>query len=144
MKKRSSIFYFMAMAIIAFLFVHCSGGGKDKEKIAADSIARAKAVNDSLQKIEDAKPKFLVIQGSNVNLRVDPSLKAVRIKQLKTGDTCEILEKGKKDTVNDAIDFWYKISRKTKEGWVFGEFTSVKLKQEDPNKPKSFIPKKTN
>jgi hypothetical protein len=144
MKKNTSLFYLSITVFIVFLFANCSGGAKEKEKIAADSIARAKVVADSIQKIEDAKPKFLVIQGTNVNLRVEPNTKAIRIKQLKTNDTCEIIEKSKIDTINDVADYWYKIRFKKKEGWVFGEFTSLKLKEENLEKPKTFIPKKSN
>jgi SH3-like domain-containing protein len=108
-------------------FFSCSGKAKKEKARLDDSLISAKRAADSIKKIELANPKILVIQGSNVNMRVDPSTNAVRIKQLKTGDTCEIVEKGKKDTVNDVVDFWYKIKRKTKEGWIFGEFTSIKL-----------------
>ena len=120
----------------------CSGKKKDAEKSKNDSLDSVKVVVDSLKKIEDAKPKMLVIVGTNVNLRVEPNLKAVRIRQLKTNDTCEILEKGKQETIDGTTDFWYKIKHKTKEGWIFGAFTSVKQKQETQEKPKTFTPKK--
>lgn len=118
----------------------CSGKKKDTDKSKNDSLDSVKVVVDSLKKIEDAKPKFLVINGTNVNLRVEPNLKAIRIRQLKTNDTCEILEKGKQETIDGTTDFWYKIRHKTKEGWIFGAFTSIKQAKETQEKSKTFTP----
>jgi SH3-like domain-containing protein len=129
MKNLKFCFQIFCLLSIVFFF-SCSGKKKEREKIVADSLAHVKVIADSLKKIEEANPKFLVIRGSNVNLRVDPTLDALRIRQFKTGDTCEIIEKGKKDTVNDVIDFWYKVKRNSKEGWIFGEYTSLKLIKE--------------
>jgi len=143
MKKITLIF--VVLTFVCNEFYSCSGSGNDKNvSTKNDPLDSAKIVTDSIKKIEDAKPKFLVIQGTNVNMRVEPNIKAVRIRQLTTGDTCEVIEKGNKDTVNDIIDFWYKIKRKTKEGWIFGEFTSLKLKEEKQNKSNIFIPAKKN
>lgn len=76
-------------------------------------------------------PELLVIKGTNVNLRVSPDLKSVRIRQLTTNDTCEIIEKGKQEKIDNTTDFWYKIRFKNKEGWIYGAFTSLKV----PEKP---------
>ena len=127
MKNQILSFNYLAILFIAVVVTSCSCNGKGGSvKTSNDSIDSAKYVADSLKKIEQAFPKYLVIQGTNVNLRVDPSLKADRIRQMTTGDTCEVIEKGNKDTVNDIADFWYKVKRKNKEGWVFGTFTSIK------------------
>ncbi len=141
MKKQKLFFHYLAILFIALLFAACSGSGKDKNaKSKNDSLDSIKIVADSIKKIEDAKPKFLIIQGTNVNLRVAPNLNAVRIRQFQTGDTCEVIEKGNKDTANDVIDFWYKVKRKTKEGWVFGALTSLKqsTKPDKQSKSKAF------
>ena len=141
MKKQKLFLHFPAILIIAFLIASCSGSGKDNNaKLKNDSLDSTKIAADSIKKIEDAKPKFLIIQGTNVNLRVAPNLDAVRIRQFKTGDTCDVIEKGNRDTVNDVIDYWYKVTRKSKEGWVFGALTSLKqsAESEKQNKSKTF------
>ena len=140
MKKNIFFFSILGFFVAGCLFTSCSGNGKQES--TNDSLDSAKMRTDSLKKIEDAKPKFLVIKGSNVNLRVEPGLKALRIKQLKTNDTCEVLEKSKLDTVGETIDYWYKIKFKNKEGWVFGEFTSLKMQQEEQKKPAIFFKEK--
>ncbi len=128
------------LLIIFLIFISCSGNSKEiREKAIADSIAREQVIADSVKKIEEQFPKYLVIQGTNVNMRTAPKLDAVIIKQLKTNDTCEVLEKGKKQTVTDKIDYWYKIKFRNKEGWVFGAFTSIKLQPEPVEKPKTGI-----
>jgi hypothetical protein len=134
---KSNIFLsILIFGLAGYMFTSCSGSGKQKPK--SDSLDSAKTVADSLIKIEAVVPKFLVIKGTNVNMRVDPGVKAKKIRQLKSNDTCAILEKGKLDSVGSSIDYWYKIKYKTKEGWVFGEFTSLKLQQEKNEKPKIF------
>jgi hypothetical protein len=137
MKKQPLFPHFITISVIAFLFAACSGSGKDaKIKKQNDSLDSIKIIVDSIKKAEAIVPKYLVIQGTNVNMRVEPNLNAVRIKQLKTGDTCFILEKGNKETIDDKTNFWYKIKRKNKEGWIFGAFTSLKLPAE-PDKQKN-------
>ena len=137
MKKQNPISYFVVMILISAIVASCSGHKKEeREKAIADSIAKAQTAADSIKKIEEYFPKSLVIQGTNVNLRVDARLDAVRIKQLKTGDTCEVLEKGKKQTVEDKTDYWYKIRFKNKEGWIFGAFTSIRLQPVPEEKQK--------
>lgn len=138
--KAKIFFLLITIAIMGYMFTSCSGHGKKKSP--SDTLDSAKVLADSLKKIEDAKPKFLVIKGSNVNLRVDPGTEAKRIKQLKTNDTCEILEKSKLDTIGEIIDYWYKVRFKTKEGWVFGQFTSLKTPPGALKKPKIFFKEK--
>ncbi|NTW33006.1 MAG: SH3 domain-containing protein [Bacteroidetes bacterium] len=129
---------FLAILVIAVLFISCSGGAKEKRlKAQKDSIDSVKFVADSIVKAEKSFPKYLVIHGTNVNLRVSPDLKAVRIRQLKTNDTCEIIEKGKKETIDEKTDYWYKIKHKTKEGWIYGAFTNIK----NIEKPKTELKK---
>jgi len=138
--KARFFFLLFVLSIMGYMFTSCSGGAK--KEVKNDSLDSAKIAADSLKKIEDAKPKFLVIKGSNVNMRVDPGTEAKRIKQLKTNDTCEILEKSKLDTIGEIIDYWYKVRFKTKEGWVFGQFTSLKTPPGALKKPKIFFKEK--
>ena len=138
MKKQD--YYYFILLVLPVFWGACSGHSKElREKAIADSIARVQLVADSIQKAEAYFPKTLVIQGSNINLRVAPKLDAVRIKQLKTGDTCEVLEKGKKQTIDDKTDYWYRIRFKSKEGWIFGAFTSIKLPPEPEEKQNTGI-----
>lgn len=116
-------FRFLSLVFVAVL-VSCGGSGKpgsDESSLPKKDTVLPKAKADTM----------LVIKGTNVNMRVSPDLKAVRIKQLTTNDTCKILEKGKQETINEATDFWYKVRFKSKEGWIFGAFTSLKM----PEKP---------
>ena len=138
--KAHFFFSLFVISLLGYMFSSCAGGEKTDTK--NDTLDSAKIVADSIKKIEDAKPKFLVIKGTNVNLRVDPGVEAKRIKQLKTNDTCSILDKSKLDTVGETIDYWYKVRFKKKEGWVFGEFTSLKTPPEAIKKPKIFFKEK--
>lgn len=138
--KRLLYFLFAILLIIFLVFVSCSGNSKEiREKAIADSIACEQAIADSVKKIEEQFSKSLVIQGTNVNMRAAPKLDAVIIKQLKTNDTCDVMEKGKKQTVSDKTDYWYRIKFRNKEGWVFGAFTSIKLPPVPEEKPKTGI-----
>jgi len=137
MKKQKLFFHFLTISVIAVIFAACSGSGKDgNNKTSNDSLDSVKTAVDSIKKAEAIVPKLLVIQGTNVNLRVAPNLNAVRIRQFQTGDTCEVIEKGNKETVNDVTDYWYKVKRKNKEGWLFGAFTSLKKPAESGKKGK--------
>lgn len=129
--------FFSVLIVSALLGCITSCGNSDKSGTDESSLA---AKNDSATAPKVKKDTLLIIKGTNVNLRVSPDLEAVRIRQLTTNDTCVILEKGKQDTINEAIDFWYKIRFKNKEGWVFGSFTSLKIpKKPAVNKNKTWI-----
>jgi uncharacterized protein YgiM (DUF1202 family) len=127
-KMKLSSILFSVISVFGFVlllgFSSCGNSdksGSDESSLPKDSAVAKKTKPDTL----------LVIKGTQVNMRVAPDLKAVRIKQLKTNDTCVILEKGKQETVDEMTDFWYKIRFKNKEGWVYGAFTSLKV----PEKP---------
>jgi hypothetical protein len=140
MRNNYRIVCLMIPVLFGIFLLSCSGGDKSKEqKSASDSIDSLKAVADSIAWAQKSFPKSLIIKGTNVNMRVSPDLKAVRIKQLTTNDSCEVLEKGKLMTIDDQKDYWYRVKFKNKEGWVFGAFTSIKL-VEKPESPKRFTP----
>lgn len=125
---------FLCSSAVLYLVLLASCGGSNLEERAKkinDSLDSVKRTADSLLKVEQSFPKIIVIKGTNVNMRVSPDLKAVRIKQLKTGDSCEVIEKGKKQSIEDNTDYWYKVRFKNKEGWVFGAFTSARLNNSD-------------
>lgn len=122
--KNIRLFFYGFCFLLVLGLISC--GSNDKPGSDENSLPK----KDSL--IPKAKvDTMLIIKGTNVNMRVSPDLKAVRIKQLTTNDTCKILEKGKQETINEATDFWYKVRFKNKEGWIFGAFTSLKV----PEKP---------
>ena len=129
--------FFVVLLLVLFIY-SCSGlHDNSKNKTANDTIDTTKHVKQSVpESSQKLQNKFLVIKGTNVNLRVSPDLNAIRIKQLKTNDTCEIIEQGKKETINDAMDYWYKVRFKHKEGWIFGAFTSLKLPAEQVKQEK--------
>ncbi len=130
---RKGVFFIGLQSLIMITFLGLlSCGSSDKPGSDESSLPPKK---DSIA-IEPKLPELLVIKGTNVNVRVSPDLKALKIKQLKTNDTCKILEKGKQETINEDTDYWYKISFKNKEGWIFGAFTSLKM----PEKP--LVPEK--
>lgn len=135
--RKQNWFTVFLLLLVSAVITSCSGNKKkEREKAINDSIARATIANDSIKKIEEYFPKQLVIQGTNVNLRVAPKLDAVIIKQLKPNDSCEVLEKGTKQTVTDKTDYWYRVRFKNKEGWVFGAFTSIRLPSATEEKQK--------
>ena len=136
MKISSVTFPALTFLSIIMLFGLLSCGSSDQSNSNVDSLSK-----DSVVAAKPKQDTLLLIKGTNVNLRVSPDLEAVRIRQLKTNDTCVILEKGKQDTIDETtIDFWYKIRYKNKEGWVFGAFTSLKASEKPAaNKNKTWI-----
>lgn len=114
--------FIMLGCLLFFGLASC--GNADKPGSDENSLP---AKNDSIVAKKTQQDTLLIIKGTNVNMRVSPDLKAVRIKQLTTGDTCAILEKSKLDTIDETTDYWYKIRFKSKEGWVYGAFTSLKV-----------------
>lgn len=134
--KATSLFF---SVLIGSALLGGSSSCKSSDKSGAEESATM-TKNDSAIAPKVKKDTLLIIKGTNVNLRVSPDLEAVRIRQLTTNDTCVILEKGKQDTINESIDFWYKIQFKNKEGWVFGTFTSLKVPEKPAvNKNKTWI-----
>ena len=94
--KKNILSLIVILSLFSFVFTQCSHKQKETEKKQQDSIALQKKITDSLKKTEEKVPAILVIQGTNVNLRVSPNTDAIRIRQFTTGDTCLILEEGKK------------------------------------------------
>ena len=81
---------------------------------------------------EEADPVFtsLYVQGDNVNVRADADGKSAVLKRMNTGENCDIVERGKVETIGGKQDFWYRIKlydvKASKTGWVFGAFTSLR------------------
>jgi hypothetical protein len=75
--------------------------------------------------------KTLYIQGEKVNIRVDQSVSAPVLVQMKSPDCCDVLDRGKQENIGGKLDYWYRIKfydkEKPKTGWVFGAFTSLSL-----------------
>ena len=51
------------------------------------------------------------------------------LKIVDTETKCQIIEKGKKDTISEVIDYWYKIKYRGSVGWIFGAYTTKKLQK---------------
>jgi|GEM_PF-2583375 len=71
----------------------------------------------------------LTIKAEEVNLRSAPNTDSDVIFQLKRGNVCEIIEKGKKDEIDGKKSSWYKVHYKDKEGWVFGSLVRINPKK---------------
>ncbi len=140
MKNTNVFLTILAVIIAGYLLTSCSGKGKGSASTTDTSATKAKT--DTLKPSAEAVPTSLSVTGSSVNMRVLPSVKAARIKQLKMNDSCAVLERGKMDTVGGFVDYWYKIKYKTKEGWVFGQYTSLKQQPNKQAKPNIFFQKK--
>lgn len=67
----------------------------------------------------------LMITGDNVNVRSGATIEEDnKVFQVHSGDICRIVKRGDMDEIGGKLDYWYKISSKGQEGWVFGTFTS--------------------
>ncbi len=71
--------------------------------------------------------KTLTILGQDdVNLRQSPGVFAAKLGKLKTGKVCTVIKRGQQETIDGKTDFWYNVNCNGTNGWVFGEFTSLK------------------
>ncbi len=113
---------------------------KNKQRAKKDSIiAIQNAIDDSIAAAQKAKEdaiagissptsniqSTLIIKGSKVNIRSNPSVLGNVFMQLNSGDICEIIEKGNLENVNGISDYWYKIRFNGQIGWVYGNFTNL-------------------
>lgn len=73
----------------------------------------------------------LTIEGNNIWIRSTPITGKV-VFTLNEGSVCQLLEKGEKQCIGEATDYWYHISYQNKKGWVFGSQTSMKQKSSLP------------
>lgn len=69
---------------------------------------------------------ILTIQGNGVNIRENPNINSKVVVKLNTTDECLVLAIGDKEKVDGKEDYWYKVKYKSKIGWVFGAFTSIR------------------
>lgn len=74
-----------------------------------------------------AQSERITIAGTNVNVRESAGTTAKVKFQLTMHDECILLEQGKKETIGEKTDHWYKVRYNDSEGWVFGAFTSRAL-----------------
>ncbi|TFG63815.1 MAG: SH3 domain-containing protein [Spirochaetales bacterium] len=66
---------------------------------------------------------WAVINSSHLRLRQDPKTDSPIITTLWKGNVLEILMKStSRETVEDEVDYWYKISFSGLTGWVFGSY----------------------
>ena len=69
----------------------------------------------------------LSIMGKDVRIRSQASSKAEILSKANSFETGNIITKSIKEKIGEFNDYWYKISIKNKEGWVYGAFTSLAL-----------------
>lgn len=70
----------------------------------------------------------LMIQATNLNVRSNPSTEEENVVfKLNDGDVCTILEKGKREKIDEMNDYWYRISFNGQEGWLYGYHTSKRV-----------------
>ncbi|MBU0488955.1 MAG: SH3 domain-containing protein [Bacteroidetes bacterium] len=112
-------FLFLSGFAVSILLFSACGPSSDEnsDQVNTDTVA---------VQVEEIQPEALAIKGSHVNIRENANTTSKVIMQLNTGDSCKILDKGKKEKIGDQTDFWYHIDYSGNEGWVFGAFTSVK------------------
>jgi uncharacterized protein YgiM (DUF1202 family) len=67
----------------------------------------------------------LMITGDDVNVRSTPAVGENKLFKLSSGDVCDIVSEGSRETIGGKTDVWYQISFNGKTGWVFGSFTSL-------------------
>ncbi len=115
--------FLLAAIFVALIIASCSSGTKDEN------------TKDTSETNEEVVKTAIMIEGDKVNFREKPDLKSSLINQLNTSDKVMMLEKGKQQKIGNLNDFWYKIEYKGKTGWVYGAFTSLRLKA--PEKPKN-------
>jgi hypothetical protein len=111
MKK--PIFYFLSI-LLFFWSCNTKTNVSDNKKNNSDSLNNTNVLKDNI-----------TIVGAKVNIRESPGTKANVLFQLNSGDSCNLLEKGKFESIKGKGDFWYKIKYNEKTGWVFGAFTSL-------------------
>jgi hypothetical protein len=134
-------FFSILILTVIFAFFACKNhknennlGNEDTTKIEISDI------NENTNTVENQpqEQQTLVIHGNQIWIRSQPTTGEV-IMKLDEGTICEVLEKGKKETIHGSTDFWYKIKYNGQEGWVFGSQTSLKqdakvLENQDINK----------
>lgn len=83
-----------------------------------------------VEAIPELPANQLYIAAANLNVRSEPDNEADNVLfQLSNGTICTILERGDRTPIRDMNDYWYKIEADGQEGWVYGYFTSKRLKE---------------
>ncbi|GAB4419533.1 MAG: hypothetical protein OHK0039_32060 [Bacteroidia bacterium] len=73
----------------------------------------------------EADPDKLFITQAETPIRNEPEENPDNIiTQLQAGDVCTILSRGRKITIDDKTDYWYRVQYGDAEGWVYGYYTS--------------------
>ena len=72
----------------------------------------------------------IVTTSSDLTLHSEPSVTSKRNFTLIKNTTVLILEKGKKDIIDDNEDNWYKIKFGDYEGWIFGRYLTNQISSE--------------
>ncbi len=122
MKTNSLIISFL----ITIFIISCNNKTSDKTS-SNDSLKSAvEQIKSTEITSEVKKEEYLIIHGKDIWVRDVPTTGKVVIK-LNEGDKCQILEKGKLESVKGRPDYWYKVNFYNNQGWVFGSQTDLML-----------------
>lgn len=132
MKNQIYLNYLVKSFICALIITYTGCNSSTKTKPGEENIQTEESNNTENEKgtftiknKKDEKKETLLIEGTDIWIRETPSTGEVVMK-LNTGDECEILHKGKSETIRGNFDYWYKIRFNRNVGWVFGSQTSIK------------------
>jgi len=79
----------------------------------------------------DFEPGKIKITAKVLNVRNIPSTGGVIVLSLKRGDVVETIDKSKSKVEIDGLtDYWYKIKKEDKTGWIFGAYVSFDINLE--------------
>ena len=115
---------------------------KTKEETKHKQKVEVKNINDTKEQIsnpiklkqneKNTKIKYLIITSSKSILRSSPSKIAEKVDNLIENSHCEVIKKIGPETLHlqDEIipirDFWYNVNCNSKNGWIFGYYTSLR------------------
>jgi Bacterial SH3 domain len=115
----------------------------DKQQALFDAISGSSTLKASplISLVEEKKASIaplpelpanqLYIMAAKVNVRSTPDNEADNVVfQVDQGNICNILERGDRIQIRELDDYWYKIEKDGREGWVYGAYTSKKIVKE--------------
>jgi uncharacterized protein YgiM (DUF1202 family) len=96
---------------------------------SSDLMPMVEEMLQQLDKASNLPNTQLMITATNLNVRSEPDTEADNVVfQVTEGDVCDILERSSsKVEIRDMNDYWYKIEKDGRTGWVYGHYTSKSL-----------------
>ncbi len=110
--------------LIPLTLLACNSSSSDTEtEQAEEKTTQNNDVEENSASFDEKE--YVSIEGDDIWVRSQPTDGEVLMK-LNNGTKCELLQKGKQETINGVTDFWYQIKYDEKTGWVFGSQTNLK------------------